>query len=114
MRDLMEPRTQRVVHPERAGPAHEDQKGCLESVVSIVGIVEDRAADAEHHRSVPLDQGREGELGAFSVPLLEPLQQLAVGQSADRSHIEERADIPEGSTVLTARHRSGLLEVLVP
>jgi hypothetical protein len=59
------------VHPERAGAAHEDQKGCLESVVSIVGIAEDRSADAEYHRSVPLDQGCEGELGAFAAPLLQ-------------------------------------------
>ena len=98
MRDLMEPWTQRVVHPERAGPAHEDQKGCLESVVSIIGIAEDRSADAEYHRSVPLDQAVR-RAGAFAAPLVEPLQQLTVAQAADRPHVEERADMPEGSTV---------------
>jgi hypothetical protein len=114
MRDLMEPWTQRVVHPERAGPAHEVQKGCLERVVSVVGIAEDRSANAEYHWSVPLDQGSEGELGAFAAPLLEPLQQLTVGQAADGAQVEERAEMPESRGVLTARHRSGLWQVLVP
>ena len=63
---LVEPGAQGVPDPERAGPAHQHQEGGLEGVVGVVLVREDRPADAQDHRPVPLDQGREGQLGPLA------------------------------------------------
>ena len=60
MGDLAQPAAEAVLAPDRPSLADEDQEGGLEGVLGVVGVVEDRAADAQHHRPVPLDQGREG------------------------------------------------------
>jgi hypothetical protein len=90
--DPMEPRTERVAHPERAGLPHQDQKGGLEGVLGVVVVAEDRAADPPDHRPVPLDQGREGRLGRLAAAGGESLQQLTVGESSRRPRVEEHAE----------------------
>ena len=60
----MEPRTKRVPHPERAGPAYQHEECRLERVVSVGVIAQDAATDAEHHRTVAAHQDRERRLVA--------------------------------------------------
>ena len=53
---------------------------------------------------MPLDQDREGELGGVIPVGREPFQELAVGQLTDATHVEERAELPEDSPILSDRH----------
>ena len=90
----MEPGAERVADPERPRLADQDQEGGLEGVLGVVRVAEDAPADAQDHRPVPLDQGREGQLGRLAAPGREPLEELAVGQSRRRSGRQQRAELP--------------------
>ena len=89
----VEPAAQRVVDADRRGLADEDEEGGLEGVGGGVGVVEGAAADAPDHRAVPLNQGGERRLGRAIAAGREPLQQLAVGETAGRPEAEERLDV---------------------
>ena len=78
---LMQPGAQRIPHPEGASLADQDQERRLECVLGVVRVGQDAPADALHHRPVPLDQDREGELGGVIPIGREPFQELAVGQT---------------------------------
>ena len=77
--DAMEPGAQRVSNPERARLLDQGQEGGLEGILDIIRIAECIPADAEDHRPVPLDQGREGQLGGLAVLGREPFEELTVG-----------------------------------
>ena len=62
--DLVQPGGQGVPHPQRAGLARQDEERGLEGVLRRVLVAQDRTAGAQDRRAVPLDQGREGALGA--------------------------------------------------
>ena len=100
----MEPGAERVPHPEAAGLLDQDQERGLEGILRVVRVGEHAPADAQDHRPVPLDQDREGQLGRLAAVGREPLQELAVGQLADRPHVEERAKLSQGGPVLSDRH----------
>ncbi len=91
----MEPGSQRVAHPERAGLADEREKGRLECVFGLVLVAQDRPAGVQDDRSVPFDQGREGEFSRLPA-LGEPFQKLPVGHVTDRPEIEQHAERPAG------------------
>ena len=78
--DPVQPGADRVPHPERAAPAGQDQERRLEGVPGVVLVAQDGPAGAQDHRPVPLDQGREGQLGGLAAPRREALQQLPVRQ----------------------------------
>jgi hypothetical protein len=103
----MEPGAQGVAHPEAAGLPDQDEEGGLEGVVRVVRVVEHAPADAEDHRPVPLDQGREGQLRGLAAAGREPLQELAVSQLPGRPDVVERADLPEDGPVFPDRHGWG-------
>jgi len=54
---------------------------------------------------VALDEGREGQLGRFAPAGREPLQELPVGQVADRPQVKKRLKPPTDRPVLARRHR---------
>ena len=56
-------------------------------------VAEDAPADAQHHRAVTPDQGREGDLGVRVAPRHESLHELAVRQSDDCPRIEGDIDL---------------------
>jgi hypothetical protein len=58
---------------------------------------------------VSLDEDRECELALVAAPAREPLQQLAVRQSADCPYVEQGADLTEDSSMPTDCHESTLL-----
>ena len=84
----MEPGPQRVPHPKRTGPAHQDQERGLKGVVGISRVAEHGAADAEHHRPVALDQGPKRQVRGFIPVGREPLEQLRIRHSADHPDAE--------------------------
>ena len=100
----MEPGAQRIPHPERPGLADQDQERGLEGILGVVRIIQHAPADAQHHRPMPLHQDREGQLGGLAPVGREPLQELSVRQVPDRPHVEERAELPEDSPILSDRH----------
>jgi hypothetical protein len=74
----MEPRAQRVLHPQRPGLLDQDEEGSLEGILGIVRIGKDVSADAQHHRSMPFDKRSERQFGCFAAASPEPLQELTV------------------------------------
>jgi hypothetical protein len=52
---LLEPRAQRIAHPESTGFLHKNEERGLEGVIPVVGIDQDASAYAQNHRSMPLD-----------------------------------------------------------
>jgi hypothetical protein len=104
--DLVEPRAQRVVHPERVGLAHQHQERRLEGIQRVLFVTQGRPADAEDHRAVTADDLGEGQLGEFVLSPDEPLQQRSVGHASDRAKLEERAEKPRRLAIPIERHRS--------
>ena len=98
----MEPGAERIPHPECPGLLDQDQEGGLKGILPVVRVDQHATADAQDHRSMPLDQDREGQLGGLAPAGREALQELAVGQVPDRSHVEEGAKLPEDRPILSA------------
>ncbi len=84
------------------GPAREKSPGTR---LALVVVAKYAAARPEHHRTMPLDQGRERQLGGFAVISREPLEQLPVGQARGDPRVEQRPQIPPGNRNRLARHR---------
>jgi hypothetical protein len=74
----MKPAAQRFLPSERARFAYQDQERRLEGILRVVLVAERSPADAEDHRAVPLDKGRERQLGGFTIAGPESLKELAV------------------------------------
>ncbi len=102
--DPMQPRAQRVFHPERPGFLDQDQKGRLKSVIGVMPVAKSAPADAQNHRTVPLDQGREGELGRLGIVRRKPLQKLTVGQVADRPQVEQGVQLSHDNSIRSSSH----------
>ena len=98
MRRPVQPARDRVVLPDRAGLPHEGQEGHLEGVLGGVRVVQDAPADAQHHRPVPLDQARKAASPGLIAAGHELLQQLGVGQPADRPVPEQRLEMSRTSS----------------
>ncbi len=90
--DLMEPRPERISHPERPGTFHQDEKRGLESVFGLMPVGKNAVAYAQDHRAMPLDEHREGQLGWLAGVGGESFQKLAVAEVSDCSHAIERAN----------------------
>ncbi len=103
--DLVQPGADRIAHPEAARPLHQDQKRGLEGVLGVVRVGQHALADPHHHRTVPLDQDGESQLGGLAAVGREPLQELAVGQLPDRADAIERPELPPDRPVLPDGHR---------
>ena len=101
----MEPGPQRVADPERAGPADQDQESRLEGVVGIVGCRGARAAGAEHHRPVTLDQTgtpapRPGPAGTYTAS---GAAHRSIRRASPR---RKRVEVPDGDALVPLRHEN--------
>ena len=85
----MEPGPERVAHPQAAGLPNQDQERGLKRIVGVSRVSQNAAADAEHHRPVPLDQNGERQLGGLAAVGRKPLKKLAVAQFADGPDVEQ-------------------------
>ena len=95
------------MHPETAGLLDQHQERRLERILRIMRVGQHAPADPQHHRSVPLEQNRERQLRSLATAGRKPLQKLPVRQLTDRTHVEERAKLPNDDPVLSDRHRRG-------
>ena len=105
VRHAVEPGGQRIPPPDRSRLAGQDEEGGLEGVLGVVHVTEHAPADAEDHRPVSFHQRGEGQLGGLAVAGREPVEQLPVGQPADRPRGEQRVDRPEGGPAAVSGHR---------
>ena len=95
MRNLIQPAGQSVSPSDRPGPLHHHQEGGLEGILGVIGIAEDAAADAQHHRPVPRHQRLEGAgISLFD----EAVKELRVGQPRDDAPGEQSLDLPQCHT----------------
>jgi hypothetical protein len=101
---LVQPGAQRIAHPETAGLLDQHQEGRLKGVLRVVRVGQHAPADSQDHRSMPLEQRGEGEVGSLASAGRKPLQKLPVGQLPDRAHVEERAQLPDDNSVPSDRH----------
>ena len=93
----MKPAPDRLLPPHGDGPADQHEERRLEGVLGVVLVAQDRSADAQDHRPVPLHQGGERRPGRV-IPVRavgEPAQELAVGHPDGRARVEERPDVLE-------------------
>ena len=95
------------MHPESPRLLDQHQERRLERILRVVPVGQHAPADPQHHRSVPLEQDRERQFRSLATAGRKPLQKLPVGQLTDRTHVEERAKLPNDDSVLSDRHRRG-------
>ena len=93
----MEPGTEPLGLPDRVCLAGQDHERDLEGVFGVVGVAEQALTDTEDERSVPHDQGCEGQLCLCALVRREALEQLAIGQSGDGPAVDDRAELTSDS-----------------
>ncbi len=101
MRYSIKPAAHSLPPVNRAGPSREDKKNGLKDILGVVQVVQDALAHAQHHRSMPSQQGCEGILIPESD---EALQELMVRQFMVLPSSRQLADEPQERTDLCAAH----------
>jgi len=86
--NLMEPRAEGIAHPEAASLLDEHEERGLERILAVVWIVQHAAADAQDHRTVPLDQGRECQFGGLAPLRRKEFEELTIGQISNGAQLE--------------------------
>jgi hypothetical protein len=102
----VKPGPERFLNPEVAGLLDQDEKGCLERVLRLMGVVKLGAAHAQDHGPVPLDESGERQLGGLGACGRESLEQLAVGQVSNRAVLEKRHKLALKDAATPGRHGS--------
>ena len=77
----------------RSRSSRQDQKRGLKRVFGEVYVREQPAADAQDHRSVPLDECGKRGFRARTLGRKIALEQLRVGQGAERTSLEQHANL---------------------
>jgi hypothetical protein len=72
--DTMEPTGQAGPASDRSRLPRQDEECRLKGILGVMSITKYRAADAEHHRAVSLDQGLESQFAGLTVCSHEPLE----------------------------------------
>jgi hypothetical protein len=104
--DAVEPASARGPVPDRAGLAEQDEEGRLKGVLDVVRVAQGVPADAEDHRPVPVDQGREGGFRGLAASCEEAVEQLSVGEAGDDSEVEESMDLFQDVPASAGQHGS--------
>ena len=92
-RHAMQPAAQGIVVSHGFGSSRQDEKRGLEGVFGKVRVKEQPAADAQDHRSVPLDECGKRGFRARTFGRKIALQQLRIGQATERTSLEQRANL---------------------
>src|SRR5262249_31971038 len=104
VRHLVQPAAQGAAVADGTSLSRQHEEGGLEGVLGVVAVAEQPAADAEHHRAVPLHQPAEGQFVALSE---EPVEQLAV--RGVLAGADETADVEQnGIRVFTGHRRASV------
>jgi hypothetical protein len=88
----------------RGGAPSQDQERGLEGILGVVVVAQYLAAHPLHHRTVPLDQRREG---CFLTMGHEPVEQLPIGEANNRADLEKRLKVTTCTGVMSIGHESG-------
>ena len=83
--DPVQPVAQQVRVSDRAGSSGQHEEDGLKGVFGVLAIDQKLPADAQHHRTVPGDQRREGLFPGGVAARDEPLEELTIGQSGNRA-----------------------------
>jgi hypothetical protein len=96
----VEPVSQEVAAPKRAGLAHQYEECGLKGIVNIVRILQQLPADTEHHWAVPRDERFER---GFITSTHKAFEKLALGQS-NRSPVAKQPPelVDQCPTIATA------------
>ena len=86
----VEPARQGTAIPERGRFPDEDQKGRLEGILDVAGIIEPSPADRQDHGTVAGDQFLERDLVA---PGDEPLQERTIARARERPRPEQGPEV---------------------
>ena len=92
--DAVEPARDLLPAHDRGRLPGQDQEGRLEGVLGLVRIAQDAAADAQHHRPVPLHQLGECLLGRLVPTREESLEQLLVAERPGHAELIEGPQVP--------------------
>ena len=94
-RDAVEPAPELFAPSDRRGPPRQDEERRLEGVLGIMRCRQHAPANALDRGPVAMHQGRERVLGVVATPGEEPIQQLGVGQAAQRAQRVKRPDLAQ-------------------
>lgn len=104
----MKPASERIAPANRAGPAGQDEKNGLKGILGVGRTRQHPPANAQDHRPVAANQDRERILAIRTGKGEKPLDELGVGQAAERPDREQGLDLPERLVVPIPGHRSRL------
>ncbi len=104
----VEPVTQQVGIPDRAGFAGQHEEHRLKGVFGMVKVTQELPADVQHHRSITAHQRGKRRFPRRIAPCVEPLQELSVGESGDGAAFKERLDPPDNRPGYDTCHVTGL------
>ena len=104
----IQPACDRAFSANSPGVLRENQERGLEGILSLVGIGQHPAADSPDHRSMSIDEGREGGLGDLSSPRCELLQKMLVGEVALSPGLEQGVNLMQDGRSSPALARQGL------
>ena len=102
----MEPRSERLFHPEPACFFHKDKERGLKRILRIVLIDENVPADSQDHRPVPLDERGERQFRGLAAIGHESFEKLAVRQIMNCADVEECSQLTTRCSELASRHDS--------
>ena len=104
--NAMEPRSERLFHPEPACFFHKDKERGLKRILRIVLIDENVPADSQDHRPVPLDERGERQFRGLAAIGHESFEKLAVRQIMNCADVEECSQLTTRCSELASRHDS--------
>jgi hypothetical protein len=99
--DAVQPVAHQVAGYDGAGPANQDEESRLKRVFGVVQVAQHAPANAQDHRPVPSDEGREGR---FIAAGKESAQQFAVRQSTTIVHQGGAVQVLENPALETCGH----------
>jgi hypothetical protein len=96
-RDSKQPATDRLFSSHRDGPADEYEESGLKGVMGVVLVTEDRAAHAQDHRSMAVDDGAKRRFGRIVLGAApnEASKQLFVSQADRGAGVEQLLNVVE-------------------
>ncbi len=102
--DAVQPARDLLAAADRGRLPRQHQERRLEGVLGLVRVAQDAAADAQHHRPVPLHQLRERLLRRLVPTRQEPVEQLLVAQRAGHAELVEGPQVPDDFSRRSTAH----------
>jgi hypothetical protein len=85
--------------------ACQNQKGCLKSILGIVGVIQYTPADSHNHGAVAIDQDRERQLSGLIPATDELVEQTTIVEVPYRTETKEGSQVLDGFLRCSALHQ---------